>query len=313
MEALFLEYVDDVKCVPVNVYKAMRQKHFGHLNEDLSFLDGLKTIAVLALSFPNDKPPLIDQHHAMVSRYAHGSDYHQVFGKKLNHLEKRLHELGIKAYSSVDISKIDERFVAYLAGMGFLGHNRFLIHPDYGTHLYLATMLLDKSFQTTGHIEDDCGDCRLCIEACPTDALAVDQYFEHRCLSFLSQEKAPIDVAYAKKLQMLFGCDICQDVCPKNEGITPVERSVFKSDENAQIHLKRLLKTSNKVLMKAYKDYAFAWRGIGVLKRNALWIIKNRKLQGYTELIEKTIQKYENTPWLYQDGAKILASIKEKS
>jgi len=313
LEALFLKYVDDVKCVSIDTYKTMRKKHFSHLDEDFSFLKGLKTIAVLALSFPNDKPKLKNQHHAMVSRYAHGKDYHLVFKDKLEALEKELHQHGIIAYGSVDISKLDERFAAYLAGMGFLGHNRFLIHPNYGTHLYLATMLLNTNFTTTPHLEDDCGDCRRCIEACPTEALAVDQYFEQRCLSFLSQEKQPIDAPYAKKFQMLFGCDICQDVCPKNKGITPVNRSVFKSDENAQIHLETLLKKSNKALLKDYKDYAFAWRGISVLKRNALWIIKNRNLKGYTALIEDTIEKYQNTPWLYQDARKIAAFMKEKA
>ncbi len=305
MKALFLDYVDDVKAVSTSTYKSMRKKHFSHLNEDLSFLDDYKTIAVLALSFPHDKPKLIDKHHAMVSRYAHGLDYHTVFEEKLRTLEARLKDKGIKAKGSVDISTLDERFAAFLSGMGFLGHNRFLIHPRYGTHIYLATMLLDVDFTTEKAPLDDCKTCRLCIEACPTNALEVGRYHEKRCLSFLSQEKEPIPRDYGEKLQMIFGCDICQDVCPKNQGITPVNREVFKSDKHAQIHLETLLKTSNKALAKTYQQYAFAWRGISVLKRNALWIIHNRKLEGYEPLIKETLKQYQNTPWLKSDGKKL--------
>ena len=295
------EQVDDYKSVPVKDYIAMREKHFAHLEEGFSFLKPFDTIIVAALSFPASQARYKGKGYGYISRYAHGKDYHLVFGERLKAIAGELESKGIKAQANVDISPLDERFAAYLSGLGFLGHNQFLIHPTYGTHLYLGTILIDQSFKTTPYLLDDCGTCTRCIDACPGDALSPHHMDIEKCLSHITQEKRPLSTEEIPKMKsFLFGCDVCQNVCPKNKAIMPVERDVFQSDENAQIHLKSMLEISNKKLMREYRNYAFAWRGISVLKRNALAILYSQKDPELPHYLEKMRGTLPKTPWFHE-------------
>ncbi len=296
MRETFRRHVDDFAALPVETYKTMHHKVFPDSRKDFSFLEGFKTVVVLALSYPKDKPPYKGKGYGTISRYAHGKDYHKVFKEKLDAIESELRQKGIKAHGAVDINPLDERFAAYLSGLGFLGHNRFLIHPTYGTHLYLATLLIDTEFEEGRRIVDDCGECTRCVEACPTDALRVGAFYEERCLSHLTQAKAVLKPWQLKTMKTtLFGCDVCQDVCPKNEGIKSIRRKVFESDEYAQLHLDTLLSLSNRELMRRFKNYAFAWRGGLVLKRNAIALMHNQGL--LSKNIDKTYEAYKHVPW----------------
>ncbi len=298
MKTILNQYVDDFKTIPVKTYIAFREKHFSHLKEDFSFLKGYDTIVVLALSYQKERPKYKGKGYGYISRYAHGKDYHLVFNERLKHIENALKMKNIKAKGNVDISKLDERFAAFLSGMGFIGHNQFLIHPTFGTHLYLATLLIDAPLSVEPYLLDDCADCTKCIDACPVKALDKHHMDIHLCMSHITQEKKPLNTYELSKMKTyLFGCDICQNVCPKNKDISPIKKAVFESDEAAQIHLKTLLSTSNKSLMKHYKDYAFSWRGMSVLKRNALALLytqNDQELPKYLQIVEKTL----NTPWL---------------
>ncbi len=306
-DTLIKTHVDDYKAISVSTYRAMRKKHFAYLEEDLSFLDGYETLVVLALSFPKEEPPYKGKGFGKISRYAHGVDYHIVFRDKLRIITGALASQGYRVWADADISPVDERFAAFLSGMGFLGHNRFLIHPDFGTHLYLATMLVDAPLHTTPYAEDSCGTCRKCIAACPTDALEVNAFHRERCLSHTTQEKIPLSLEEIAPIkQYVFGCDICQNVCPKNRAISPMHHPQFKSDEAAQLHLTTLLEMSNKQLMKRYRNYAFAWRGMSVLKRNAVCIMFNQKHPRVFEYARTLQRDYAKTPWLHQTLQTIL-------
>ncbi len=313
IKEILSKHVDDQKAIPVTTYIEMRKKHFPHLNEDLGFLNDYETMIVLALSFPATQAKKLGKDYGYISRYAHGKDYHLVFEEKLDGMVAALAKKGVSARGSSDKSIIDERFAAYLAGLGFLGHNRFLIHPTYGTHLYLATLLVDVPFETNPHLEDSCGSCTKCIDACPTDALAKGVFYRHRCLSHLSQDKKPIELNHLKKMNYVYGCDICLDVCPKNQGIKPVDREIFQSDAASQLHLESILKQSNKTLMKAYKDYAFSWRGMTVIKRNAMALLMNRNRQELLPLMETTKKTYEQVPWFAQTAEEIIAEMRKKT
>jgi len=289
-------HVDDVAAVPVETYITMHKKTFPDADRDFSFLRGYETIFVLALSYPKGKPPYKGKGYGTISRYAHGRDYHLVFKEKLDTITAALEKEGVRAEGAVDINPLDERFAAYLAGLGFIGHNRFLIHPKYGTHLYLATLLVDRPFDIQKRALDDCGDCTRCIEACPTDALEVGRFHENRCLSHVTQAKEVLSEKQLSSLKTtLFGCDICQDVCPKNENIAPVNREAFQSDENAQLHLETLLTLSNREIMRRFKHYAFAWRGALVLKRNAIALLHNQGID--SPEIAKTYKAYKHVEW----------------
>jgi epoxyqueuosine reductase len=153
------------------------------------------------------------------------SDYHKVLLKRIRAVEARLHEeLGeFESRSYVDTGPIVERALAAAAGLGWTGKNTCLIHPKLGSFGFLAAILtsleIDPKDKRAELIPDRCGSCTRCIEACPTDALAVPYQMDAtRCIAYLTIEhKGPIAEELAGKMgRQVFGCDICQDVCPWN-------------------------------------------------------------------------------------------------
>jgi epoxyqueuosine reductase len=153
------------------------------------------------------------------------SDYHKVLLKRIRSVEARLHEeLGeFESRAYVDTGPIVERALAAAAGLGWTGKNTCLIHPKLGSFGFLAAILtsleIDPKDKRAELIPDRCGSCTRCIEACPTDALAVPYQMDAtRCIAYLTIEhKGPIAEELAGKIgRQVFGCDICQDVCPWN-------------------------------------------------------------------------------------------------
>ncbi|HEX8712197.1 MAG TPA: tRNA epoxyqueuosine(34) reductase QueG, partial [Terracidiphilus sp.] len=151
------------------------------------------------------------------------SDYHKVLLKRLRALEARLHEgLGdFEARAYVDTGPVVERSLAVAAGLGWTGKNTCLIHPKFGSFGFLAVFLTSLPLQerTALTAADRCGTCRRCLDACPTQALiAPYQMDATRCISYLTIEhKGPIATDLMAGMgRQVFGCDICQDVCPWN-------------------------------------------------------------------------------------------------
>ena len=299
-------YIDDLKAVDVKTYITERKKHFPNLEEDFSSLKDYKTILVLAMGYPHQPVKWKGKGYGLVSRYSYGSDYHLVFKNVFEVLEKPLNELNINHQGYADINVIDERFAGYLAGLGYLGKNQFLIHPRLGTYFYLGVLLVDQAVHTDAYAYDSCGSCTKCIEACPTGAL--DNGFDKRkCSSFVTQMKAPLQDVDIKPLKtMVFGCDICQNVCPKNIGIDTIERPVFTADENSQLDLKALLKMSNKAIAKKYRDYAFSFRGSLVLKRNAFALLYNQQLTEALPLMKQVYENYKHVAWFSETAKKLI-------
>jgi epoxyqueuosine reductase len=159
------------------------------------------------------------------------SDYHKVLLKRIRAVEATLHEeLGeFESRSYVDTGPIVERALAAAAGLGWTGKNTCLIHPKLGSFGFLAAILTSLEVSDAAsprgelQVPDRCGSCTRCIEACPTDALAVPYQMDAtRCIAYLTIEhKGPIAEELAGKMgRQVFGCDICQDVCPWNEKST---------------------------------------------------------------------------------------------
>jgi epoxyqueuosine reductase len=159
------------------------------------------------------------------------SDYHKVLLKRLRTVEARMHEqLGeFESRAYVDTGPVVERALAAAAGLGWTGKNTCLIHPKLGSFGFLAVLLTSMEVAEAAsprgelQIPDRCGSCTRCIEACPTDALAVPYQMDAtRCIAYLTIEhKGPIAEELAGKIgRQVFGCDICQDVCPWNEKST---------------------------------------------------------------------------------------------
>ncbi|HEV2417569.1 MAG TPA: tRNA epoxyqueuosine(34) reductase QueG [Terriglobia bacterium] len=157
---------------------------------------------------------------AWISRYAWGRDYHEVMRTKLERLRKGMEMLapGVETRVYVDTGPIVERAFARLSGIGWVGKNTCLIHPQKGSWFFLGVVLSNLALKPDLPAPDRCGSCTRCIEACPTEALTPYVMDASRCIAYLTIElKGSIPETFRPAIgNNIFGCDICQDVCPWN-------------------------------------------------------------------------------------------------
>ncbi len=156
-----------------------------------------------------------------ISRYAWGKDYHLIIWDKLKILEKQLSELDpeFKSISYVDTGPVMDKAWAVKAGLGWQGKHTNVINPDLGSWFFIANIITNYEFSYSELITDHCGSCTACIEACPTNAIAREYIVDsNKCISYLTIEnKGEISEEFKGKFDgWMFGCDICQDVCPWN-------------------------------------------------------------------------------------------------
>ena len=178
---------------------------------------GSRSAIVVALDYGGRQPP------GTLARYARGRDYHSVIKERLWKLLKWLEtaaESKVSGRPYVDTGPILERDLARLAGLGWFGKNTMLIHPRQGSFVLLGALFVDLELEADPPFgEEHCGSCRRCIDACPTSAIVGDGVLDAtRCISYLTIEKrGAIPVQWRKAIgTLVYGCDICQDVCPWN-------------------------------------------------------------------------------------------------
>ena len=311
-ELLNHRLIDDYQAVSVAEYIKRRKENFSYLNEKFDYLKTYKTIIVLALSYPHESVRYKGKGFGLVSRYSYGKDYHRVYASLFSELVPRFSKAGINAIGYADIGPIDERYAGFLSGLGYLGKNQFLIHPWYGTYHYLGILLIDQSITKDSYPKDACGDCEKCVIACPTGALN-EGFNKELCTSYVTQAKVALDERDLLPMKtMLFGCDICQKVCPKNLHRTVIERPEFLADEASQLDLIELLSLSNKQIEKRYRDYAFSFRGGLILKRNAIILLYNQNCHDQIDLCKRVYTEYQHVPWFKDTIGPLLKSWEEK-
>ena len=208
----------------------------------------------------NPSPKTQDPSKARISRYAWGDDYHEIIHTKLKSLENYLcNELNVAKHirSFVDSGPVLERELAQRAGLGWFGKHSNLINVEKGSWFFLSEMLVDVELKTDAPFTRvDCGTCTSCIEACPTDAIIADRTIDARlCISYLTIEnKGEINTELRPKLgNHIFGCDICQDVCPWNKNAPEsIEKGFKPRTENAATDLAELMKLDNSAFSKRF-------------------------------------------------------------
>lgn len=197
-----------------------------------------------------------------VSRYAVSEDYHIITGKIINEIRHSLENAypGYSFEAFVDNSPFPEVRLAVNAGLGVMGKNNLFINKDYGSWVFLGEIVTDKEFPCSQKEVSFCDGCDKCVTACPGNALTGKELIKEKCLSFLSQKKGELDEDTKRKIAAtgcVWGCDICQKVCPhnKNAKITPI---------------KEFFETASPTVTKetSIENRAFAWRGKKVLDRN---------------------------------------------
>ena len=181
---------------------------------------GAKSVVVVLDNYydgePDPGPP------PKVARYARGEDYHRVTRERLEPLAELLRDHGARiAHSFTDSGPVPERALALRAGLGWIGKNTMLIRPGSGSFFFIGTLFTDLALeQDRIDATDHCGTCTRCLDACPTGALVEPRVLDAtRCISYLTiEQKGPIPEPLAERLDgWVFGCDICNEVCPWNQ------------------------------------------------------------------------------------------------
>ena len=182
------------------------------------------SLIVVGLYLDPDEVPLnTSKARGQVARYAGGDDYHELALDRLRALEAALPILAgraVKSRSYVDTGPVSERAAASAAGIGWIGKNSCLIHPELGSHLMLGVILSSLDLEPDPPVADHCGTCRACLDVCPTDAFAEPYILDAtRCISYTTIEtrgRIPESLRDGQG-DHVFGCDLCQTVCPWNK------------------------------------------------------------------------------------------------
>jgi epoxyqueuosine reductase len=251
-----------------------------------------------------------------ISRYAWGRDYHEVLWEKLNALFAVLREQVAEpfwAHAYADTGPVSERILAKYAGLGWLGKNTLLLNQSQGSFFFLGVILTSLELQPSlapaeGPPPDLCGSCRKCIDACPTDALVEPYVMDaRRCISYLTIElRGSIPSEFREAIgDNVYGCDICQDVCPHNRKapatmlqdfqprVTPSGESLF------QPRLEWLASLTEEEFREAFRGSAMKrakWRG---LVRNACIALGNVKIEPSSQAqvrVRALLQRLTNHP-----------------
>lgn len=209
-----------------------------------------------------------------ISTHARGPDYHAVVIDRLNKigaaLQKEIPEFEFMSFT--DNGPLVDRYLAYLAGLGFYGDNNCLINEKYGSFVFIGYILNNYPFKPDKPLNEQCSHCGLCLEACPGGALLEGCGIDSRkCLSYITQIKGQLTEEQIKSLSrhnMVYGCDVCQNVCPLNKGLPDTPIAEFKSDPVYCIKQSDLEGMSNSQFRKKFGGRTFSWRGKETLKRN---------------------------------------------
>ncbi len=246
-------------------------------------LAGARSALVLGMDYAWQRPPDPGGLTGMVSRYAWGRDYHNLISKRLRKLTRALRTREIESYWSVDARPLVERAWAQQAGLGYVGRNCMVIEPGRGSWFFLGVVLVAADVQPDpplAHgIRRHCGRCTRCHEQCPTSAFTGDgQLDAAACISMLTIEhRATIPEAFARRMgRWVFGCDVCQEVCPHNHRPpTPLEEDFAPRPGHAWLDLARIMQTDDKALTTSLQGSPLRRPKAWGLKRNAIAVLAN--------------------------------------
>lgn len=219
------------------------ENHFELRVDPTQLVPGAKTVISLSYNYHNPNTQT-DAEAPKISQYAYGEDYHQVLKEKLRILLDFIRsQVGaVEGRCFVDSAPVLEREWAHRAGIGWNGKHTLTLHPRRGSYFFLAEIICDAVFEYDDPMRDHCGTCRRCIEACPTEAISPQGYWldGSKCISYLTIElRDHIPSTWQGKLDnWMFGCDVCQTVCPWNRFAQRHQEPAFEPHPDL-LHLTR--------------------------------------------------------------------------
>jgi epoxyqueuosine reductase len=256
------------------------ENHFEKRLNPALLVDGAKSVVSVLLNyFP--KEDIFRNEKLKISKYAYGEDYHLVIREKLSVLTEFIKgitgDLSIRSFT--DSAPVLEKAWAKKSGLGWIGKNGNLITQKVGSFYFLGEIILDLELDYDGSTTDHCGTCTKCIDACPTEAIVQPYVVDgSKCISYLTIELKDqfIPVEFAGKMQnWVYGCDICQDVCPWNSFATPTTESLF--EPNKALHVDVLANLTEDQFKNFFKYSPIKRAKYDGLMRNILFLETEKK------------------------------------
>jgi epoxyqueuosine reductase len=253
-----------------NALSAYLEKNIDKRSDPRILVPGAKSVISLLLNYyPQEKQNPACTYK--IGKYAYGKDYHLVIKKMLKTLGEKMEEdLGTFAWKAfTDTAPVMEKAWASRAGLGWIGKNTLLINPDFGSYCCIGEIVCDLDLAYDTALPERCGTCTLCLDACPSRALSEAYILDARkCISFQTIEAGENAVMPEENLLWIYGCDICQDVCPYNH--KPKAHNVIDFQ-----------------IMSLIKDYQDEdWENLGENLFNSVFAQSNMLRTGYRKIIQ---------------------------
>lgn len=246
--------------------------HFDKRIDPRKLVPGAKSVVSLLLNYYNDNTQT-DPEAPKLSMYAFGEDYHFVIKRKLKEFIQRIQlEIGeVEGRVFVDSAPVMDKAWAKRSGLGWVGKNSNIINKSAGSFFFIAELILDLDLEADGPIKDYCGSCTRCIDACPTEAIIQPYVVDgSKCISYLTIElKTEIEASWKARLDdWMFGCDVCQAVCPWNRFSKPHKEESFNPKEGLlELQKETWLELTEDVFQKLFAKSAVKRTGYNRLKQ----------------------------------------------
>jgi len=250
------------------------ENHFDKRLDPTLLVPGARSVISLLYNYFPAKEVESD---VRISKYAYGDDYHDVVRAKLREFMALIHERigAVEGRVFVDSAPVMERAWAKRSGLGWIGKNSLLINKKYGSFFFLAELIVDLDLEYDGPVRDYCGTCTACMDACPTDAIPEPYVVDgSRCISYFTielKDEIPSDMK-GKFGNWVFGCDICQDVCPWNRFAVPNNEPAFTPDRQLQMTSSEWQEMTEEVFRAAFRKSALKRTGFKGLMRNLKFV-----------------------------------------
>lgn len=242
-------------------------------------MPGAVSVISLGMNYYVDEKHSNRQGYGKVSRYAWGKDYHFIMWEKLESLIEELEKIDplFEAIEYVDTGPVMDKAWAVRSGLGWMGKNSNVISKNYGSWFFIATIITNYEFEYSIKIGDFCGTCNACIDACPTNAIVNDSVIDsNRCISFLTIEnKGEIPEQFKGKMEnWIFGCDICQEVCPWNMSFAlPTREKEFSRNTSSELSLSEIENMNEAEFKNRFETSPIYRTKLKGLKRNAKFFL----------------------------------------
>ena len=242
-------------------------------------LPGAKSVISLGINYHTDEEYENKNAHGKVSRYAWGKDYHLIVWEKLDEFVEKCKEIdsSFEAKTYIDTGPVMDKAWAVKSGIGWLGKHTNVISREIGSWFFIANVITNLEFEYNEPIEDFCGSCTACLDACPTGAI-VDEYIvdSNKCISYLTIEnKGEIPNEFKGNFEnWIFGCDICQDVCPWNKKFPTETREQDFYPREKELKLDTFEEMTNSQFKKIFGDSPISRARKKGMKRNAEFLKK---------------------------------------